>query len=252
MIRAGLIESLQIASGQGGLAAAHCFGFNSGIGASEETVWDGSSLYAYLGAATQLKISSSSASDDGNPAGTGARTVSISGLDGNYAAISETVTLNGQTEVLTVNSYLRVANLEVQTAGSGTANAGVIYAGTGTVTGGIPATIYAQIPIGQNNTLMAMYTVPAGKTAWLREFFFFSGGVAVQTLTVRLVEREFGGVWHTTHKFLIPASGGSFRHEHSPFERFTEKSDIEVRAIASGGSFDAAAHLEFVLSGKVP
>lgn len=250
MVRGPLIEGMHIANGQGGLSAAVIFGYNGDIGASEETVWDGSALYAYLGAATVLKISSSSTDDDGNPVGTGARTVHIEGLDANYLEISETVTLNGQTAVNTVNEYLRVGRLEVVTVGSGLANAGDVYAGTGTVTGGVPATVYAKIPIGQNNTLMAIYTVPANKQAYLHELFVFSGGTGGQTLTVRLVARGFGGVTHTDHKFKIPAAGGNFRHIHTLYDVFDEKTDIEVRAVASGGSFDLAAHMEFILGSK--
>lgn len=66
-------------------------------------------------------------------AGTGARTVFISGLDSNYDVISETVTLNGTSAVQTVRSYLRVNSFLIMSAGSGKTNAGSI---TLRVTGG--------------------------------------------------------------------------------------------------------------------
>ena len=60
-------------------------------------------LYPYLAAASLLQVSSGSAND--TAAGTGARTVTIVGLDANYNVISETLTMNGVTPVQTVNSY---------------------------------------------------------------------------------------------------------------------------------------------------
>ena len=119
------------------------FGINNAVGTSFETIWTASSVYSYLAAASVLKISSGSADDAS--AGTGARTIRINGLDANYAEISETVILNGQTAVNTVNSYLRVSSLIVLTAGSGGVNAGILYAGTGTVTSGVPQNVFAQI-----------------------------------------------------------------------------------------------------------
>ena len=93
------------------------FGFNPDIDDSLETIWAEGGLYSYLSAASVLKISSSS-TDDAS-AGTGARTITISGLDANYDEISESITLNGQTAVNTTQSFLRVFRLTVDTAGTG-------------------------------------------------------------------------------------------------------------------------------------
>ena len=143
------------------------FGFNADIDDSLETIWSEGGLYSYLTSATVLKISS--ASTDDASAGTGARTITISGLDGSYNQISESVTLNGQTAVNTTNSFLRVFRMIVDTAGSGGQNAGKIYAGTGTVTSGVPANKYGVIDVGDNQTLMCFWTVPAGYTAYLHQ-----------------------------------------------------------------------------------
>src|ERR1700761_481571 len=63
-------------------------------------------LYPYLAATSQLQISSASAND--TPAGAGARTVFLSGLDANYLPISETLTTNGVSNVISTKSYLRL------------------------------------------------------------------------------------------------------------------------------------------------
>ena len=46
--------------------------------------------------------------------GTGARTVLIEGLDENYDIQSETVTMDGTTNVVTTNTYIRLFRMTVQ------------------------------------------------------------------------------------------------------------------------------------------
>jgi hypothetical protein len=202
--RVGTSEPFELQVARGQIAwhyDVHKFGFNPDIDDSLETVWAQGGLYSYLAAATQLSVSSSSAND--TSAGTGARTVTLFGLDASYSEISETVTLNGQTAVTTTNSYLRIFRMVVNSAGSGGENAGVIYAGTGTVTAGVPANKYATIAIGDNQTLMALWTVPANHTAYLLQT-----DVTVATTqnnkycTASLVARPYGEVFQVKDRFV--------------------------------------------------
>lgn len=229
---------LQVARSQiAGHESNFKFGFNPDVDDALETVWAEGGLYSYLSAATILKVSSSSTDD--TAAGTGARTVEIFGLDGNYNEISETVTLNGQTAVNTTNSYLRINRGVVRSAGSGGQNAGVIYAGTGTVTSGVPANKYLSIAIGDNQTLMSLWTVPAGYTA-----FILHTDVTVATsqsnkyCTAKLVARPYGEVFQVKDVFV--KSQGSTTQFYSIPIRFDEKTDIEWRAIGDSAGADIA------------
>jgi hypothetical protein len=207
------------------------FGINNTVGTSFETIWTASSVYSYLSAASVLKISSASAND--TSAGTGARTITITGLDANYNEISETVILNGQTAVNTVNSYLRVFSLKTQTAGSGGSNAGIVYAGTGTVTSGVPATVYAQVEIGYNDSAMAIWTVPAGYTAYISSYSFTTNSsTANNQVTGAVLIRPFGEVFsfEATAKMV---GGNSFDRHFDTSLVVTEKSDIEMQVLAS-------------------
>lgn len=125
----------------------------------------GTNYSAQTYAAGKVKVSAANAAD--TAAGTGARTVRLYGLDANYAEIYEDVTLNGLTEVLTTQDFIFVRALEVLTAGSGGANAGIIYAGTGTVTSGAPATKWLSIVAGMGMSAAGIFVVPAGYTAHL-------------------------------------------------------------------------------------
>lgn len=221
------------------------FGFNSDVDDSLETVWAQGGLYSYLASASVLKVSSSSTAD--TSAGTGARTVELSGLDTNYDEISETVTLNGQTAVNTTNEFLRINRIVVRSAGSGGQNAGVIYAGTGTVTTGVPANKYATIAIGDNQTVMALWTVPRGYTAYLLQT-----DITVATTqnnkycTVHLVARPNGEVFQIKDKFVKAES--SVHQAYTIPLKFEEKTDIEVRAIGDSAGADIAisAGLDFI------
>ena len=225
------------------------FGNNTTVGDSLETVWAEGGLYSYLTTATVLKVSSSSTAD--TSAGTGARTVELFGLDTDYNEINETITLNGQTAVNTTKEYLRINRMIVRSAGSGGANAGVIYAGTGTVTTGVPANVYASINgvTGANQSLMALWTVPAGYTAYILQYDISNGTTSNTPAVCKLVlaVRPYGEVFQS--KDVKSLTTGMHIEETFPIPiKIEEKSDIEVRAISSSASvsFDISAAVEII------
>ena len=220
------------------------FGFNPAVGTSEESVWDAGGVYAYPGSASTMTVSSSSANDAAD--GTGARTVVIAGLDANYAEASETITLNGQTAVTTIKSYIRMFRARVLTAGSGGTNAGNINIGTGTVTSGVPANLYARISAGEGQTLMTIYTVPAGYTAYMQQGTISSGTEqSNKYVTVRLKVRPFGETFQT--KALVTLANQFIGFDFGVALAIPEKSDIEARAISSSGENAVAATFSLIL-----
>ena len=224
------------------------FGFNLDIDNSLETIWAQGGLYTYLSSASTLYISSSSTADDA--ASTGARTATVSGLDANYDEVSVTVDLDGQNGVQlgSANNWIRVNRIAVDTAGSGGQNAGVLYVGTeASPSSGVPTNKYATVAIGDNQTLMAIWTVPAGYTAYLTQL-----DVTVATeqnnkyATISTLARPFGGVFNVVDRFV--KSESSHHQEFSFPLKFTEKTDIEIRGIASSAAADCAvsAALDFI------
>lgn len=219
------------------------FGYNPTVGTDQETIWSQGGIYSYLSSATILKVSSSNTNDAS--AGTGARTVQLNGLDSNYDEISETITLNGQTAVNTTNEYIRINRMIVKTAGTGDQNAGVIYAGTGTVTAGVPANKYATIAIGDNQTLMALWTVPRNHTAYIYNLQLSTGSATTNKfVTGRMVIREFGGVFAT--KYITTFSNIHIFVDLSIPIVATEKSDIELRAKTSSSADGVSGDFEIV------
>lgn len=220
------------------------FGNNSDINGSLETIWSPGGLYVYPSSAVSVGVSSSSANDAFN--GTGARTVLVAGLDADYNEISEVVSLTGQTAVTTVKQFLRVFRAFVVTAGSGGTAAGIIYVGVGTVTAGVPATVYAQIDIGENQTTMAVWTVPAGYRAYINAgtFSAASNNVAHYVLG-KFMFRLFGGVFRNAADITV--NSDVFRYEWQYPLELPEKTDIEARAIAlAGTNFYVTASFELI------
>ena len=226
------------------------FGFANAIGTTQQTITPAvaaGAAYAYPATATVMKVSSSSAND--TAAGTGARTILVAGLDANYNAISETVILNGQTAVNTVNSFLRIQYTELLTVGSGAGQAGTIYIGTGTVTTGVPAVIYWQSEISYNNFGFAGYTVPAGYTAYITSYTITSQSTTANVnVSAALVIYEYGKGYSEIQSTARLTSSSSFdRHFDYPFA-IAEKNDIELRAWATtAGVVNVTGEIQFVL-----
>lgn len=102
-----------------------------------------------------------SSSADDTAAGTGARTVRIYGLKSTESEEYETedITLNGTTAVSSSNNWYRITRIKVLTAGSGGENAGILQVYHTTTT----ANLFIDLPVGQNESHNAVYTVPANR-----------------------------------------------------------------------------------------
>ena len=192
-----------------------------------------------------MKISSSSNDDDA--AGTGARTVLVDGLNASYQRVTEVVSLDGQTPVNTANSYIRVNKIIVLTAGSGGTSVGNIYAGTGSVSLGVPAVVVNQTGILANETESSFYSVPAGYTAFINAWTMSSGNTTADEWTrFTLRIRPFGGVFGIKAQYHIPASGIYECMAVYPLP-VPEKSDIDVLAATSDGTAAVSSQLQIVL-----
>lgn len=229
----GKFEPFELQVSRGQIAwhrAVIVFGYNPDVDTTPETIWPGDGLLPYLPAATQLKVSSANAND--TAAGTGARTVYIGGLDSSHNEISEIVTMNGQTAVTTTKSFLHINSAYVMTAGSGNGAAGNIYIGTGTVTLGVPATIYDIIAYDYNNRLTGSYTIPAGYTGYLSQGLFSSGQAGgSNAVTGRLMTRGTNNIPLTAAVTTLNNGTADYAFEYPVV--IPEKTTVEAQAFGS-------------------
>ena len=208
------------------------FGINSTVGSGGfESIWEGSNAYPWPTAAATLSVVSASANDASG--GTGARTVEIQGLDSSWNLLTETITMNGLTPVVTTGSFLRVFRARVVTAGSSETNEGTITMNH-TTSGDLLAQISFNT-IGQGQTLMALYTIPAGKTGFIININFSSAKDSEHTF--RLMTRDntvTDAAWNA--KEYASARGGFNNWRKFAINKVTEKTDIDFQAIANNAS----------------
>ena len=225
----------------------HKFGYNAAAGTAE-TVWLQGAAYTWPAAAAVLNVTSTDDTDD-NVAGDGALTVTIEGLDADYAEVSATVTLTGQTIVATTGvSFLRVNRMSVATSGVNGTNTGIIYAFTGTATTGTPTTattIRATIGAGLSQTQQAFYTVPAGKKAFIQAIIYTSTHVTASCTFDFLIRTAGSTVWLNKGKTLVLQN----THVVQPTvpQVFAAGTDIDIKATASTGTVPATAELDILL-----
>lgn len=202
------------------------FGHNDDVGATNETLWSAGGLYPWPTAAEILKVSSSDTDDDGDPAGDGARTIQLYGLDANYALQDETIILNGQGSVSTVGTYIRAYRATVLTAGASKWNEGTI-----SVKNNADAVTLLTVEPLHNQSLVAAFTIPAGCTGYVVSWY---GATSSNKVTeVEMYIRPFGQVFQI--RTLVELNQQPFREEWIFPEAIPEKSDIEMRAAATGG-----------------
>jgi hypothetical protein len=224
---------LQVARGQVAYhSGEHKFGAvpSMSVGTTG-SVWDiDDTLYPWssLTSASTLTVDRASASDAD-------KVVTIIGLDGNYNQISENVTLTSATGNATTQSFLRVYRAYMY-------NGSAINVGNIDIK--ISSTTIARITAGKGQTLMAIYTVPAGYTAYLTQGVMSvkSGADATGEFFVR-----YGGetAFRIAHTFEV-SSAEYFYSFHVPF-KVPEKSDIDVRASVRSNNARVTAAFDFYL-----
>jgi hypothetical protein len=232
---------LEIARGNVlGVSAVHKFGRTDGINTtSAEDIWDWGGSYNFPSATASITIQSSSSSDAS--ANEGAKTIEIQGLDGDFVEQDETLSLDGQDQVTSTNSYIRLHRMIIRSAGSiGEAVGDIVATHTGTTSA------IAQISQGFNQTLMAVYTVPASKTAYLMSWRVGIDRVGFnqnRSGDVKLMVRPLGEVFQT--KDTMGLFNAMHTHEYKVPQKVDAQSDIKMNASAAvnGTAFSGAFDL---------
>ena len=198
----------------------------------EVTIWDGAEdgtswelmNYVYSTIADIDSISSSNGADT--------QSIAIQGLDANWDLVSQTITLNGQTRVALTTPLIRVFRA-FNDSSSNLIGHVIIYV-NGAITGGVPNTnadIRAVVDPVNQQTLMCIYTIPNGKTGYMRDWYMAtSGGNKSSSYAVRLVSRNENKVFRTKHVSAMDSlSPIPYQHQYTEPEVFQAKTDIEMR-----------------------
>jgi hypothetical protein len=191
------------------------------------TVWDvNDTLYPWSAWATAGTITVDRANT-----GDANKHVTVLGLDANYEPLTETIILTNATGNASTGSFLRIFRAFI---GDGETNAGLISIKRSTTT-------VAAITAGKGQTLMAVYTIPAGYTGYL-----VKGTCSAQAgadATGDMFIRYFGSAsFRVGHSFEVSGAGGQYLYEFPIPIPIPAKSDIDVRVVtrSNNGRYTAA------------
>jgi hypothetical protein len=183
-------------------------------------------------------------------AGTGARTIAVSGLtDWDTAETVELVTMTGVAGVTTDNAYVIIHRMAVVTAGASGPNVGVI-----TATAQTDATVTAQIDAGAGQTQMAIYGIPSVQTAFMPSYgasFNKSGGAAGAIDLTLLVNPIPGSslasfLVKSTHG-LVSTATSHMQHRYCPYFTIPGPAIIKMQGVASAADLDCSADFDLIL-----
>lgn len=197
------------------------FGQNSALSGSYEDVWDGGGTYTYPADATADIVEL--VSTDNNDT----EDIEIQGLSADGTLTLQTETLTGTTPVTITTPLWRVFRLK--------------NVGTNDLVGDVTVenlgnTVeYAKIQIGNNQTLMALYTIPLGKTGYMvLGTNSIIGTNRAYSVSGRMEMRPYGGVFQLKKTFGLSSDGTSYMTMPWPLPgKIPAKTDIKVSAVSS-------------------
>lgn len=213
-------------------------GANSVVGLNFEDLTPTGGSQTFPASTETWEILSTDAND--TSAGTGARTVGVFSLDGDYVAQSETVSMNGTTPVTLTGSHFRTDTAIVLTADPSASNTNIGNLIIRVSGGG---TERMRIPAGVGNCKSLIFTVPAGKTALGQFITLFPKKNLDFTLRTKIT--PLGGAtilggelstYQTIHAFPIIA----------PFT-LPEKTDIIVETKSENADTEVLAFVDFLI-----
>ena len=191
------------------------------------SVWDkGDTLYPWssFDTAGVLVVAQANASDNG-------KILTVEGLDGDFNLVSEDFTLSSSGTVTGTQTFKRVYRGYISDGG----NVGQINVSRG-------GTQVLRILAGTGQTLMAVYTVPAGYTGYLYQGIASSQAGADATGFMYVRYNTVGTTFRVAHTFEVGGAGGPYNYKFTFPQELPEKTDIDVRLTtrSNNGRFTAA------------
>lgn len=207
------------------------YGYNYDIDASTDAykhaIWTVGGEYPYDTLSTPRALSVSSAGgDDGVQ-------VQIQGLNSDWDEVVETVTLQGDTSL--PGLWRRVYRASVTGSVESTNDIRITIDDT--------SEVVAEILTEEQQTLMALYTVPRGYTAFLTNFE--SSISRNEDMLLRLRIREPGGVFKTKHLAQVYAT--TYRYNYDVYKPVFEMCDVELTATPVNNNVACHAAFDMVL-----
>lgn len=211
-----------------GASTVHKFGAVPSLSQNTTgTIWDKNDTvypWSVFDTAGVITASIVNASDSG-------KVVTVLGLDDDFNEVSDTFILSSSSTVAGTTQFRRVFRAFVSTGINNVGNVTFTKSGSDVL----------RITATKGQTLMAIYTIPAGKTGYL-----YKGVCTAQESadgSGNMFIRYFGQTaFRIGHSFEVSGSGGQYDYDFSFPIRIPEKSDIDVRITTrtNNGRYTAA------------
>jgi len=225
-------EKLQVSRGLVRDAEArNVFGFNTAVGTDFIPAWENATAYTYPTVALNMIATSSNTADTDV-------TIITLGLDENYNRISNTVTLNGTSNV-SIGNFFRINDVITI---SGNARGDVTIANN--------AVTYAKVLQATGKNQASIFTVPAG-----HEFYLYRIDAFCATASLNNRHLFFRNFVRQSNGTILRVAETSFLEQMNiqrriPF-KYAEKTDIQLQVRSSAGSQEIGVFGEGILT-KVP
>jgi len=217
------------------------FGMNDDVDSGgDELVWPPGGLKTYPTTAGVASIVSDSTDDDF--AGTGARTLTVLGLDSNYDEVSETVQMDGTVPVVTTQTFLRLNRAFVQYVGT---NSGT---NIGNISISVGGALQAYVEVGEGQSHQCEWTVPADHIYMIDVYSIVSGKLGSTDVMdfqgqIRVYDEDAPlsdpyQAWRTISDIYMPEG---VRDSTNGVEVFPAKTDIRVIVNTNGNNRRATA-----------
>lgn len=231
-----------------GHSLVHKFGRNSEVpNATFEGINQLSALFNFLTAPTTVRVKAGNVNDDSG--GSGAREITVQGLDSTGALASETIATNGvSVSANTTTSFWRVFRMFVSASGTyGAGNTGqvIVENSAGTID-------LISLAAEESQSQYGAYAIPLGKTGYLLSVLVMAD--SIKAADFRLFIRN-----NLTDASVAPFSalqlklywdgiiGSTSLNPNSPIQSIPALSDIWMEAEGSGAQTEVSIDFEILL-----
>jgi hypothetical protein len=227
------------------------FGVDGSVTGTQQTVHElAADNYTFIQAAETVRIKvGGNAADD--TTGAGARTITVEGLDENWdEATEDIVTAGGSASSATTTTFIRINKVFTKEVGAyGGENTGDII-----IEGVTSSTELAIIKAGIGNSRQVVYSVPAGKTAWIKSINVSVGQANSADVSLYHISfaDDFSAPFTSTKHFEwgVKDYSGAQSFPQQTFLKFDEKNDIigEAKKITGGGNASVELDFDYILT----